>query len=91
MEDISVPIDVKSNGEEVAEIDSRQATKTSTIHTGLYKPVADGKPLKRRRKLTSTVWEYYDFLEPDQDGNCLLSVRNVGNFTLGKVNMALET
>ena len=63
MEDISVPIDVESNGEEeVAEIDSRQGKKVTAVPTGLYKPVADGKPLKRQRKLTSTVWEHYDCL-----------------------------
>jgi len=63
MGDVSVPIDLESNGEEeVAEIDSRQAKNATAIPTGLYKPMADGKPLKRQRKLTSTVWEHYDFL-----------------------------
>jgi len=62
MEGISVPIDVESNRkEEVAEIDSEQSKKSTTIQVGLYKPVADGKPLKHPRKLTSTAWEYYDF------------------------------
>jgi len=78
MEDISVPIDVESNGEEVAEIDSRQAKKATTIHTGLYKLVADGKPFKRQRKLTSTVWEHYDFLEPDRDGNLFVKYKKCG-------------
>ena len=61
---------MESNGkEEVVEIDSRHTKKPTTIHTGLYKPVVDGKPLKRLTKLTSTFWKLYDFLEPDEDGN----------------------
>ena len=43
MQDIFVPIDVESKGEEeLAEIDSRQAKKTDAIPTALYKPVVDG-------------------------------------------------
>ena len=28
-----------------------------------------GKPPKHPRKLTSTVWEHYEFLPPDEEGN----------------------
>lgn len=53
MEDDSVPIEVDSNGdEEVAEIDSKGV---NTLRAGTYKPIVDGKPLKRQRKLTSDV------------------------------------
>ena len=72
-----MPIDVDSNGEEeVAE--SRDARKTTTVQTGAYKPVADGKPPKRQRKLTSTVWEHYQFLEPDKDGNLFCKCKKCG-------------
>ena len=47
MDDISVPIDVESNGEELVEIDSKHAKKHTTIHTSLCEPMADRKPLKR--------------------------------------------
>ena len=92
MEDISVPIDVESNREEeVVEIDSRHFKKFPTIHTGLYKPVADSKPLKRQRKLTSTVWKHYDFLEPYEDGNLFCKCKKCGQVSPGKVNMGLKT
>ena len=61
-----MPIDVDSNGEEeVAHTDSRTTKKTANIPAGVYKPVADGKPPKHQRKLTSTIWEHYEFLKPD--------------------------
>ena len=60
MEDEFVRIDVDSNGQEdVAEIDSRHARKTISVHIGTYKPIVDGKPPKRQRNLTSTIWEHY--------------------------------
>ncbi|KAJ8447037.1 hypothetical protein Cgig2_033606 [Carnegiea gigantea] len=55
MDDDPVPIEMDSNGdEEVAEIDSMPVQKTAT-------------PLKRQRKLTSNVWEHYEFLQPSED------------------------
>ncbi|KAJ8422525.1 hypothetical protein Cgig2_002554 [Carnegiea gigantea] len=69
IDDDSIPIEVDSNGdEEVAEIDSMPIQKTATVQAGTYKPVVDGKPLKRQRKLTSNVWEHYEFLQPSEDG-----------------------
>ncbi|KAJ8424175.1 hypothetical protein Cgig2_015909 [Carnegiea gigantea] len=37
-----VPIDVDSNGEEIVEVDSRQAKRPTTAQTGSYKPHAAG-------------------------------------------------
>ncbi|KAJ8431694.1 hypothetical protein Cgig2_006550 [Carnegiea gigantea] len=55
-EDESMPIDMDLNGEEeVAEIDSRQARKTTSVYTGVYKPVVDHKRPKHQRKLTCTI------------------------------------
>ena len=55
----SMPIDVNSNGEDVAKVNSREAKRPTTIQTGAYKPratgAAVGKPPKRQRKLTSIV------------------------------------
>ncbi|KAJ8428777.1 hypothetical protein Cgig2_014385 [Carnegiea gigantea] len=69
MEDNSKLIDVDSNGEEeVAKTDNKHARKTTTIQTGAYKKVGDDKPPKHQRKLTSTIWEHYEFLEPNEDG-----------------------
>jgi len=69
----SMTIDVNSNGEDVVEVNGREAKWPTTIQTGAYKPRANdagvGKPPKRQRKLTSTVWEYYEFLPPDEEGN----------------------
>ncbi|KAJ8442364.1 hypothetical protein Cgig2_018620 [Carnegiea gigantea] len=66
-----MPIDVNSNGEDVAEVNSREAKRPTTIQTGAYKPRATdagvGKPPKHERKLTSTVWEHYEFLPPDKE------------------------
>ena len=84
MEDISVPIDVESNGEEVAGIDSRQAKKATAIPTSLYKPTTDGKSLKRQRRLTSNVWKHYDFLEPDEDGNLFVKCKKCGQLYPGE-------
>ncbi|KAJ8440912.1 hypothetical protein Cgig2_022768 [Carnegiea gigantea] len=42
-----VPIDVDSNGEEIAEVDSRQAQRPTTAQTGSYKPhAAIGSPAR---------------------------------------------
>lgn len=40
----SVPIDVDSNGEDVAEVNSKEANRPTTIRMGAYKPqvIADG-------------------------------------------------
>jgi len=55
----SPPIDVDSNGEEVAEVYSRVAKRSATTRTGAYKLSSTvcgvGKPPKRQRKLTSTL------------------------------------
>jgi len=60
IEDVSIPIDVDSNGEdEVAETNSRIAKNSTNISAGVRKPVANGKPRKRQRKLTYTIWEHY--------------------------------
>ena len=91
MEDNYVPIDVESNGEEEdAEIDSRQGKRATAIPTSLYKPVADGKLLKRQRKLTSRVWEHYEFLQPDQDGNLFVKCKNCGQLYPGESKHGTE-
>lgn len=75
----SALIDVDYNGEEVnvaeVEVDSRHATKTTTLTTGSYKQLTSGKPPKRQRKLTSTVSEHYEFLELDVDGNLFVNAK----------------
>ncbi|KAJ8430813.1 hypothetical protein Cgig2_006562 [Carnegiea gigantea] len=57
----------------VAEVDSKEANRPTTIQIGVYKAQATadgiGKPPKCQRKLTSTVWEHYEFLPPDKEGN----------------------
>ncbi|KAJ8428776.1 hypothetical protein Cgig2_014384 [Carnegiea gigantea] len=79
MEDNFLAIDVDSNEEEeVVETDYRLARNTTTIQTNAYKLVAGGKPPKRQRKLTSTVWEYYQFLELDEDGNLFCKCEKYG-------------
>jgi len=63
-----MPIVVDLNGkEEVAETDSRNAKKTINISARAYKPMADGKPPKCQRKITSTIWEHYECLKVDED------------------------
>ena len=48
----SLPIDVNSNGEDVAEVNSREAKRPTTIQTRVYKPHATdagvGKPPKHQ-------------------------------------------
>lgn len=89
VEDNVMPIDVDSNGEEeVAE--SRDARKTTTVQTGAHKPVADGKPPKCQRKLTSTVWEHYQFLEPDEDGNLFCKCKKCGQVYPGDSKYGIE-
>ena len=79
-----VPIDVDSNGEEIAEVDSRQAQRPTATQTGSYKPhAAVGKPPKRHRKLTSTVWEHYEFLPPDEEGNLFCKCKKCGQLYPG--------
>ena len=79
MEDNVMPIDVDSNKkEEVAEIDSRDSRRTTTVQTGAYKPMADINPPKHQRKLTSTVWKHYQFLEPNQNGNLFCKYKKCG-------------
>ena len=76
------PIDVDSNGGEVAEVDNRDLKRDVTTRTGVYKPRSFaggiGKPPKRQRKLTSTVWEHYEFLPPDGEGNLLCRCKHCG-------------
>ena len=80
-----MPIDVDSNGEEeVAETDSGATKKAANIPAGVYKPVADGKPPKRQRKLTSNVWEHYEFLKPDADGNLFCKCKKCGQVYPGE-------
>ena len=83
----SVPIDVDSNGEEVnvaeVEVDSRHARKTATLRIGSYKPLADGKPPKCQRKLNSSMWEHYEFLELDVDGNLFCKCKKCGQMYPG--------
>jgi len=83
----SVHIDVDSNGEEVnvaeVEVDSRHARKTTTLRTDSYKPLAGGKPPKGQRKLTSSVWQHYEFLEPDVDGNLFCKCKKCGQMYPG--------
>jgi len=78
----SIPIDVDSNGEEVVEVDSRDPKKAATAQIGVYKPTSSaggvGKPPKRQRKLTSNVWEHYEFLPPDGEGNLLCRCKHCG-------------
>ena len=69
MWDNFMAIDVYSNREEVVETDNRLARKTITIQSSANKLVAGGKPPKCQRKLTSTVWEHYEFVELDEDCN----------------------
>ena len=53
------PIDVDSNGGEVAEVDNRDPKRAATTRTGVYKPCSSAggivKPQKHQRKLTSTM------------------------------------
>jgi len=70
-----MPIDVDSYGEDVNKVYSREAKakRPATIQIGQYKhtsiALGDGKRPKRQRKLTSGVWEHYEFLPPDEEGN----------------------
>jgi len=54
-----MPIDVDSNGADVAEANSREAKRPTAIQTRAHKPCATdagvGKALKHQQKLTSTV------------------------------------
>ena len=76
------PIDVDSNGEEVVELDSRDPKRAATTRTSVYKPSSSasgvGKPPKRQRKLTSTVWKHYEFLPPDEEGNLFCRCKKCG-------------
>jgi len=72
-------IDVDSNGEEeVAETDSWNAKKTTKVQACTYKTMADGKPPKHQKKLTSTVWEHYEFLEPNEDCSLFCKCKKCG-------------
>lgn len=48
------------------------------FRSGAFKPVADGKPTKHQRKHTSTFWEHYEFLEPDEDGTLVYKCKRCG-------------
>ncbi|KAJ8433164.1 LOW QUALITY PROTEIN: hypothetical protein Cgig2_007128 [Carnegiea gigantea] len=76
----SVPIDVDSNGEDVAEVDSKEANRLTTIRIGKPQATTDGvgKPPKCQRKLTSSVWEHYEFLPPDKEGNLFCKCKKCG-------------
>ena len=90
----SIPIDVDSNGEEVVEVDSRDPKKAATTQIGVYKPTSSaggvGKPPKRQRKLTSTVWEHYEFLPPDAEGNLLCRCKHCGQTYPGDSSYGTE-
>ena len=68
--DDSIPIDVYSNGENIAEVDSREAHRPTMVRTGVYKSYnmagGVGNPPKCQRKLTSIVWKHYEFLPPQR-------------------------
>jgi len=54
------------------------------LKTGSYKPhTAISKPPKRQRKLTSTVWEHYEFLPPDEEGNLFCKCKKCGQIYPG--------
>ena len=80
----SMPIDVDAYGEDVAEVDSKEANAKAKKPTliGQHKPsstaLSDGKPPKRQRKLTSGVWEHYEFLPPDEEGNLFCKCKKCG-------------
>ncbi|KAJ8424487.1 hypothetical protein Cgig2_000526 [Carnegiea gigantea] len=62
-----VPIDVDSNGEDVAEVNSKEANRPTTIRTWAYKPQATaggvGKPPKCQRNLTSSkYWSEFSII-----------------------------
>ena len=82
----SSPIEIDSGAEEV---NGRDAKRTTSIRTGAYKPVACGKTHKRQRKLTSIVWENFTSMEPDQEGNLCVNVRNVGKYIAVIASMGL--
>ena len=48
------------------------------------------KPPKRQRKLTSTVWDHYEFLLPDEEVTCFVNAKNVIKPILKIVGMEQE-
>jgi len=90
----SVPIDVDSNGEEIVEVDSRIAKRPVTTRTGVYKPTSTdggvGKPLKCQRKLTSIVWDHYESLLSDEEGNLLCKCKKCGQIYPGDSRYGTE-
>lgn len=66
----------------MAEVNSEKANRPTTIRIGAYKPQATvggvGKSPKRQRKLTSSVWEYYEFLPLDKEGNLFCKCKKCG-------------
>ena len=90
----SIPTDVDANGEEVVEVESREPKTDATTRTGVYKPSSSaagvGKPPKRQRKLTSPVWEHYEFLPPDEEGNLFCKCKNCGQTYTGDSSYETE-
>ena len=90
----SIPIDVDSNGEEVAEVNSYEPKRAATTQIGMYKPSSSaggvGKPPKCQRKLTSTVWEHYEFVPPDEEGNLFCKCKNYGQTYPGDSSYGTE-
>ncbi|KAJ8436221.1 hypothetical protein Cgig2_006908 [Carnegiea gigantea] len=73
--DNSMPIDVDSKREQEVRSMPR---RLQWFKSGAFKPVADGKPPKHQRKHTSTFWEHYEFLEPDEDGTVVCKCKKYG-------------
>ena len=82
----SSPIEIDSV---VEEVDNRDAKKTTTLRTGAYKPAVCGRTYKCQRKLTSTVWENFTFLELDEEGNLWCKCKKCGKRTVGIASMGL--
>jgi len=78
----SIPIDVDSNGDVVAEVERREAKRPTAIQMGAYKPsstaISVGKPPKCQIKLPSAVWKHYGFLPPDEGRNLFCKCKKCG-------------
>ena len=75
------PIDVDSNGEEVAEVNNGKTKRLTTVQTGAYKPIVAtgvGMALKHQKKLTSTIWDHHEFLPPYEEGNSFCKCKTCG-------------
>ena len=82
--DVEIEIDLAAE-----EVDNRDAKKTTAFRIGAYKPTACGKTCKRQRKLTSTVWENFTFLEFDEVDNLWFECKKCGKCIMGIPSMGL--